>query len=346
MTVHVSELFELDKLNRYVEDKLVYARRHDTLPLTVYKYTEMATYQNIWDEVTMRTRGLVLHDDGTVVARSFDKFFNYSQLERLDLSVDVEEDGFIMNKMDGSLGIVFKFEGEWHVATQGSFGSDQAIHATNLFRDRYADTEINDDVTLLVEIIYPWNRIVANYGEMDDLVLLAGMSHQGAWIHPDEVDYAGPKVPMTRGSIMDALNSPDPGDLTEGFVIRTDSGDMVKLKFPSYIAAHHARFSITELSVWRNLSDGSFEENMLVIPDEFHEEVRALETLIVSRFNELDATVNELGSSVPVTDSRKDRAIWVNENVSGSLRGLVMSRFVAERNIDDAIWKEIRPNGS
>ena len=66
-------------LNRYHEEGLVYKQVHPTLPLTIWNYSEKVQYENLWDDVTLQTRGLVTDDKGNVVARPFKKFFNIEE---------------------------------------------------------------------------------------------------------------------------------------------------------------------------------------------------------------------------------------------------------------------------
>ncbi len=112
----------LEVLEKYYNDGLVYKQVHPTLPLTIWNYAEKVQYEGLWDEVTLQTRGLVTDDKGNVVARPFKKFFNQEEGKH---TPTVEFD--VYAKMDGSLGILFNYDGEWVLATRGSFTSDQAV---------------------------------------------------------------------------------------------------------------------------------------------------------------------------------------------------------------------------
>jgi RNA ligase len=69
----------LDTLNTYFEKGLVYKQTHPTLPLTIWNYSEKVQYENLWDEITLQTRGLVTDDKGNIVAKPFKKFFNIEE---------------------------------------------------------------------------------------------------------------------------------------------------------------------------------------------------------------------------------------------------------------------------
>lgn len=80
-----------------------------------------------------------------------------------------------MEKLDGSLGILYQHAGAWHIATKGTFASAQAQWATDWLR-RHIDPALLarfGAYTLLFEIVYPENRIVVDYGDRAGLTLLA-----------------------------------------------------------------------------------------------------------------------------------------------------------------------------
>jgi RNA ligase len=102
-------------------------------------------------------RGLVTDDKGNIVARPFKKFFNMEEGKHTPTS-DFE----VYDKMDGSLGIFFYYEGGWVMATRGSFTSDQAVKGYEMMF-KYDFANLHKDYTYLFEIIYDQNRIVVKY---------------------------------------------------------------------------------------------------------------------------------------------------------------------------------------
>lgn len=120
---------DLNILNKYKEEKLLRCQKHPTHPLLIWNYTEKVQYDNLWDDITSVCRGLITNQDGRIVARPFRKFFNIEEGRHQ------ETDQFeIYEKMDGSLGIVFFYENEWHIATRGSFISEQALKGAELLK--------------------------------------------------------------------------------------------------------------------------------------------------------------------------------------------------------------------
>ena len=135
-------------LNKYHNEGLLYKQIHPTLPLTIWNYTEEVQYNNKWDEITLSARGLVTDEFGTIVARPFTKFFNMEEGKHTP-TTDFE----VFEKVDGSLGIVFNYKGEWMIATRGSFTSDQAIKGKEML-DKYPVEKLDKNKTYLFEIIY------------------------------------------------------------------------------------------------------------------------------------------------------------------------------------------------
>jgi RNA ligase len=163
----------IEKLNKYYEDGLLYKQVHPYLPLTIWNYSEKVQYENLWDETLLMCRGLVTDHTGDIVATPFQKFFNIEEGK-----FEPTENFEVYEKMDGSLGIVFWYEGQWVVATRGSFGSDQAIKGRELLKKYNTDIMFRH-LTFCFEILFPQNRVVVDYGDYEGLVLLGTFDKNG-----------------------------------------------------------------------------------------------------------------------------------------------------------------------
>ena len=231
---------------------------HADGPLRILNYTAKATYSRHWNEATVACRGLILDDADRVVARPFPKFFGPSEPDAPAIPTGRQME--VTAKLDGSLGIAYTHpEGDVRLATRGSLVSRQAIEATRIWREKYRHVAIPEGVTPLFEIIYPDNRIVLDYGEMRDLVLLALIDTEtGADIDPADLAWPGPRAETMSltdfGALLDHISS-DSGSDCEGYVARfaTDEArphTRFKVKFPAYVAAHRIVFGLTSTRVW------------------------------------------------------------------------------------------------
>ena len=269
---------DLAELGSMVEQGYVRKVVHPLGHLELFNYSEKCTYEGIWNDTTRQCRGLILDLEGNVVARPFKKFFNYGEGHAPDLDLDAPV--VVTDKLDGSLGIRYLApDGDWAIATRGSFASDQAIHATALLRTKYAKArQMRDDLTYLFEIVYAANRIVVDYGDMDDLILLdiidtaTGEGRSPASVvgyDPDNPPWGywpGPRAEVfEHPTLRHALEAPPrPGQ--EGLVVYfPDSGERVKLKQEDYVSIHRLVFGLTARRVWEHAGVHDLNGNGLAV---------------------------------------------------------------------------------
>lgn len=265
------DIIEPTELNAAIEAGHVTRRQHPALPLSIYTYTRTAQYARAWTNTTIRCRGLIADDKtGEIVAWPFPKFFNVGEHDHgFDYAppLPTDEPFEVYDKVDGSLGIVFHYAGRWRVASKGSFVSEQAQWAQAWLDGR--DTgALWPDTTYLVEIVYPGNRIVVDYGNREDLVLLGAFEKDGSeiplatasveWLEIGNVVRAWPAMPLPELLKLTESNARPDGQPTsglhaEGYVIRYASGVRAKAKLAEYVRLHKILTGISERDIWRML---------------------------------------------------------------------------------------------
>ncbi|WP_424215153.1 RNA ligase [Streptomyces sp. BI20] len=266
LTLH--DLMPREELAEALSAGHITRRAHPTLPLSLYSYTRGAQYEQLWNAATTRCRGLVVEDASErVVALPLPKFFNVSEHEsgRPYAAALPEEPFEIQEKVDGSLAVVFHYDGRWHAASKGSFTSTQATWAGRHLR-RADTTRLVPGVTYLAEILYPENRIVVNYGERRDLVLLAALRLDGTelplseaaehWTGVGSAVTVHPPMPLSDLVKLTETNThPDgtgaTGTDAEGYVLRYASGLRVKAKIAEYVRLHKTLTGVTVRDIWR-----------------------------------------------------------------------------------------------
>lgn len=142
-----------EKIDELILSGSITKRKHPKYDIYILNYTPEVQYSNEWTPDLLMCRGLVVDSDANIVARPFEKFFNYSEE---DVNTLPNEPYEVYLKMDGSLGILFNYNDEWIISTRGSFESEQAIHATEILNTKYKDVlpNLNKELTYLFEIIY------------------------------------------------------------------------------------------------------------------------------------------------------------------------------------------------
>jgi RNA ligase len=249
-----------------VDQGYVKKTKHPDYDLWIYNYTDKATFDRVWDEATMNCRGLILDADNNVVARGMAKFFNHNQVEAPKF--DLDDPVFVADKVDGSLGILHPTpDSGWAIATRGSFVSEQAIHATQLFRDRGMQFEAEYGFSQVYEIVYPENRIVLDYGDKDELVLLGVVDNETGRFYPED----GPRGDYFGWMTYSRAISLPPRPNAEGLVLtRGGDGAMLKIKQEDYLAMHKLIYGLSARVLWQKIIDGEdVDEYIATLPDEF-----------------------------------------------------------------------------
>ncbi len=322
-------------LHSMINDGFVNVNKHPTHDLFIYNYTAKAQYERVWNDITLACRGLILDGNYNVVARPFEKFFNLGEMENQVVPNEAFE---VFEKVDGSLGILYFVDNEAFIATRGSFVSDQAVKATWILQSKYADILRGCDKskTYLFEIIYPENRIVVDYGGMEDLILTAIIDNETGADMP-LVDIGFPVVKQYQGikdiSVLKQLEETN----REGFVIKYKNGLRLKVKFAEYLRIHRIVTQVSNVSLWEYLSaDMPFDEILDRVPDEFYDWVKATSADLVAQFSEIE---RQCQADFKVLASRKESAAYFLTCAYPS----VLFKILDEKPYKDVIWKQIRP---
>jgi T4 RnlA family RNA ligase len=331
----------LNILNDYKERGLLYSQTHPILPLTIWNYTEKVQYESLWDEVTLATRGLVTDSSGRVVARPFSKFFNLEEGKH-----QPTQEFEVFEKMDGSLGIVFVWEGQVVYATRGSFASDQAKWMAT-WGDRYNFSNILvEGYTYLFEIIYPENMIVVNYGGESRLVLLGVIKtdtgEETSWTDLSLVD--GWDLVKRYDGISDyTLLKGMVESNREGFVVRFSNGDRVKIKGEEYLRLHRIMTNLSTTAIWEVLSGGGDVLSTLTdIPDEFYDKIHQYSNELMDKYTKLEDEYHFIFKILSRSDDFEFRAGFA-ERAKRYKYPAILFKMYDDKDYSGLIWKLIRP---
>ena len=337
-------------LLKCIKDGHVISQKHPYLDLTIYNYSQFVQYEKAWNEVTLMCRGLILNSNYEIVQRPFGKFFNIDEHDSEYLE-DIPNLPFeVYDKLDGSLGILY-----WDdflsvptpfIASRGSFTSEQANKATQMLHTKYMYNwdKLDPTKTYIFEIIYPENRIVIDYGNSEQLVLLAIIDTQTG-IDLPLVDIGFPIVKSYDGikdfKTLKNLNLEN----KEGFVIKfidnTKPSFRVKSKFDEYCRLHRIITNVTSYDIWECLRhETGFDEMLDKVPDEFYDWVKDCKNTLQNEFDNLKLEwISRYDSGKHLTD-QKEFALWAKQwKDSGILFTLRNGK-----TIDETIWKKVKPS--
>jgi RNA ligase len=359
--------FSDEALQQAIDEHYVTVRKHPDWPLYIYNYTAKAAYDDFWNEVTVNCRGLICNEAGRVLARPFKKFFwtNHYPPE----SSIFKRPYHVHKKYDGSLGIAYKPHSDSRpmIATRGSFESDQAVKATQILWDKYPDFDIRENMTYLFEIIYPQNRVVLNYGDTEDLVLLdvvgtlSGHSYLFSQSPESAGNFFGWPGPIAERIDVDENMSPhdvlslaNPDGSEEGFVLAFVNEDStltrMKVKTEEYCRLHYEKYSLSNIIIWDQLRTGKpINEIIGECPDEYYGWVKGIVAAIRSEyttiFNEAVEEFRSITDKVDPSDlSGANRKLFAEHAKQCKHQHLLFAMFDGNQEaVDNMIYKRIRP---
>lgn len=338
----LNELMSLDKLEEYILQGYIYKRKHPTLDYWILNYSNSVQFENKWDEVTENCRGLIIDSENNIVGKPFRKFLNYEQV----LDKIPKEDFVILEKADGSLGIVVNHNGNLLVSTRGSFESEQANWARNLIQTKYKDFKFEIGITYLFEIIYKNNQIVINY-DFEDIVLIGCIENESGddWFIEEYDNIHGPfrKVKKYDFKNLDEIKKLN-WDNSEGFVATFENGFKCKIKFENYLRLHKILTGVSEKNIWEFLMNGqSLDKYLIDTPDEFYRFIQETKEKLLKDYKIVEVCAKMLYEDCKEqTNNQKDFAMIVNKCPNGVLRTCVFSMYHG-KDYSKIIWKSIKP---
>ena len=294
---------------RLESEKLVKINKHPYLPIYNINYTPRANFRKgKWSHELLIARGLVVDEYGTIIGRPIPKFFNDYEVTPPNGDFEVTE------KMDGSLIIMSFYRGDVIFSTRGSFTSEQAVKAKEIYERKYSDIEIDVECTYCFEVIYPKNRIVVDYGVEEDLILLAKINTKTGEEVDDRSFRQVEKYDLTYSEMktMDLKNK-------EGFVVRfMENNFRMKVKFKSYIFLHKNR-TISRDLILKQMKNGGLDvpdeclDDAKEIVDNLYMEYKNLEDEILKQYENLgeDNIIEKIKIMFAMYNGKKyDKLIW------------------------------------
>lgn len=355
--------YDLTILQSYIDQGLIEVQSHPTLPLKIYNYSRECAWEKKWDNITLNMRGTILDNNGNLVACGFRKFFNFEEHKYEEIPWN---DGYvyIQDKADGSLGIIFYYANEWHVATRGSFTSNQAIKGKEILNKKYNLKKFIPAVTYLVEIIYPENQIVVNYKSEEKLIFLS--AHWDTNKYPienndtlkyNEINWVTAVTIFRASGIPEEdvvnttqvqLNKLDINELRsknisnkEGYVLRFyPSNFRMKIKFEEYVRLHSLMTQFSNVDIWECLKNNT-PIDLDKVPDEFDTWVKKTIQDLNDKYN---IRFKELENEFWKTINRKEYYFQVKSHKDSYMLLKRLSSYSKE--YQNMIWDEIRPEYS
>lgn len=235
------------------EDLGINSYRHPTLPLVGFKYNQIDSPKT--NDIVRWSRGTVLRDNSWhLVAQSFVRFFNLGEGSPDDASSFDWSNFRCWTKLDGSLIIMYWWDGQWLANTSGSFGlgpinshdkrswQDVVWQVSTLYKSKMDPT-----LTYVFELCTPWNKVIRYYP--DPKLVMLGAFRGSMELDPEEARSMGEQAGAefveehrfsSKKDIESFLADKEQKDSTfEGVVIRDQHGIRYKVKSRTYLSLAH-----------------------------------------------------------------------------------------------------------
>jgi RNA ligase len=342
----------LQILKDYEQRRLVCSQRHPTLPLSIWNYTPECQYSEMWDDVTVQCRGLVVHDDGHIVSRGFNKFWNIEE-KRHTPTNDFE----VFEKLDGQYIGCFWYGGEMIVNSRGSFTSKYAVEAKRILDEKYPVFKEcgcyyeSFEITHCFELV-GFEQIVVSYPE-PELICTGLFRNDGKEGWKDlsiDDDSETLKIPKSAKKY-DGLDYTNIKQLiwpnSEGFVVKFSNGQRCKIKFQDYIRLHRAMTNLSTTAIWEALQSGQPVSSILQdVPDEFYDKVRKCEQSLINHYKLIERTAKAQFDLVRMAvgcDSSRKKFAEICKKIPNNTNRSIIFAMLDGKDYSKYIWNFIKP---
>lgn len=302
--------------------------------------------------VSRECRGLTL-EVGTwnVCARSFARFFNAGECPEEEKKFDWQN--FVAEeKCDGSLMVLYHWDGCWRVNTRGSFGLGEiqpglGKNWEEAFYEALGDEKgldrLHSEYTYVFEFCSRYNKVVRDYPEPTLFLLTAFHKTTGSEVQEDLCDriasWLGVKRPAryelpSLAQVAAFVN--DQEATFEGCVLRDRNGLRIKVKNKSYVALHHLKDNGNVFAT-KNLVP-------LILKGEHHEVLAAFPEAadrlveVASRMGADLARAQMAWDAAKGAKTQKEFALLVTR-LGGPLKGILFE--ARKRGVEPAtVWRD------
>ena len=226
--------------------------------------------------------------------------------------------------MDGWLGVLYRHEGRFKVATRGSFHSTGAVWAT-AFIQKFDLSRLPNEATLCFEIIHPRHQIILNYRGQETLIVLAAFDRFTGQEYPRSVvaEWArqiGLPIVSLLGhlSLTDLMRTQKEKQEVEGFVIRFAGGRRVKVKTDWYLALAKIMTNLTPIAIWDVMKQGRVPaEYLMTVPEELRPLAEKFKAVLEGQYARTLLEIEEKAAPIlaKLGSDRKALGLYVNEHL-------------------------------
>lgn len=202
------------------------------------------------------------------------------------------------------------------------------------------------------------NRIVVDYGDTEDLVLLSVIDNETGIEDSYEkmhslycLYFTIVKRYYDIDDIFNLKNLEKPNQ--EGFVIKFSNNFRVKIKFDEYIRLHKIITNVSNKTIWEALKNGNGINQIIEnVPDEFYLWVKKTINELEDKYNiiELEGLRKFKDIIFEISDNNLDHKLYTKKEFALKAKEYkypsLLFYMYDGKNYSEHIWKIIKPNYS
>lgn len=285
-------------------------------------------------------RSSIWDKDGNLLSAGFPKFKNAGEdPDNFPMPKSIKKCE-ILTKADGSLCIVDFVNGKFNARTRGTACYTQLENYKDFEYcfDKYNKIKkfVKEDFSLLFESVSPNQRIVLDYGQEPDLILIGAINKKDySLFRQKELDKIAKEIGVSRpeyhsfDSFDEISEFCEKAEGTEGFCLYFNEGQsIVKVKTSWYLALHRMK---SELGSYKRVVDvflemgmpdfNSFYSQLVEIYDyEIAEQARPHVSIICDAWKEvqkIEEGMHKFVKRIAGLDTRKEQALEITSSYGG-----------------------------
>lgn len=278
-------------------------------------------FNNPWEK---ECRGLIFDKDGNIMSRPFQKFFNIGEREETKIeNIDFSKPHWILEKVDGSFirSIITDGKLTWASKAGITFLTPMVEEFVEKNKQYYtfAAVMMNHGLTPIFEFCSRKNKIVIDH-PFDRLVLLGIRDNITGKYHDYELlqDFSRMyNIELVKQYYLNDLSLTELLELAkkltnqEGFVIRFEDGNMIKLKSEEYCLLHKSKEELHfEKNVVSIIIEDKADDFRVLLSKEDREKFEEFEYKFWKNFEEYVMDIYNLHYIYNISKiSRKDFAL-------------------------------------
>jgi RNA ligase len=297
---------------------------------SVIKYAVAFEETFLWDHndpvgsaVRRECRGLVFNQDGGIISRPYNKFFNVGEKEETQLNkVNLYEPHIVLEKLDGSMCHILPTKEGFRIATKSGITS-VSMNAEVFIADKphystFISAMFDGGMTPLFEWVSRKNRVVVDYPE--DNLILTGIRNttKGVYLlYENMMELAEywniPIVKAVNGLAVQDINlfvkQVREWESDEGVVIRFNSGHMVKVKADDYVLRHKSKDSISqEKNVLQTILEDAVDDLVPLLTPENGERIQRFQKAFLAGLEDVCTDIHDLYKQIDRGQDQKEFA--------------------------------------